>query len=66
MNNTGLSTTTVISIVIQEVTPEASIKDHQQGKDPGPTLEDQLHKEITTDLPFIKLTPTSMINLKID
>ena len=66
MNNTGLATTTVISIVTQEVIPEASIKDHQQGEDPGPTLGDQWPEEITTYQPFIKLTPTSMMNLEID
>ena len=65
MNNTGLATTAITSIVIQEVTSEA-IRDHQHGEDPGPTPEDQWLEEITTDQPFIKLTPTSMKNLKID
>ena len=65
MNNTGLATTAITSIVIQEVTSEA-IKDNQHGEDPDPTPEDQWLEEITTDQPFIKLTPTSMKNLKID
>ena len=66
MNNSGLATTTIISIVTQEVIPEASIKDHQQGEDPGPTLGNQLPEEITNDQPFLKFTPTSMMNPKID
>ena len=65
MNNTGLATTAITSIVIQEVTSEL-IKDNQSGEDPEPTPEDQWLEEITTDQLFIKLTPTSMKNLKID
>ena len=38
MNNTGLATTVITSIVIQEVTSEA-IRDHQHGEDPGLNLE---------------------------
>ena len=62
MNNTGLATTIIISIVTQEVIPEASIKDHQQGEDPGPTLGDQWTEEITTDRPFIYRSGHSNVN----
>ena len=65
MINTGQTTTTVTSIITQEATTEA-IKDNQHGEDPDPTPEDQWPEEITTDQLFIKLTPTSMKNLKID
>ena len=65
MNNTGLTTTAITSIAIQEVTSEA-IKDNQHEEDPDPTPEGQWLEEITTDQLFIKLTPTSMKNLKID
>ena len=66
MINTGQTTTTTITlIVIQEATTEV-IKENQHGEDPDPTPEDQWLEEITTDQPFIKLTPTSMKNLKID
>ena len=65
MIHTGLSTTAITSIVIQEATSEA-IKHNQHGEDPDPTPEGQWLEEITTDQLFIKLTPTSMKNLKID
>ena len=48
MNNTGLATKTVISIVTQEVISEASIRDHQHGEDPGSTLRDQWPQSGTT------------------
>ena len=57
--------TTITSIIIQEATTEV-IKDNQHGEDSDPTPEDQCLEEITTDQLFIKLTPTSMMNLKID
>ena len=65
MINTGQTTTTITSIIIQEAITEV-IKGNQHGEDPDPTPEDQWLEEITTDQPFIKLTPTSMKNLKID
>ena len=65
MINTGQTATAIISIIIQEATTEV-IKGNQHGEDPDPTPEDQWLEEITTDQPFIKLTPTSMKNLKID
>ena len=65
MINSGLTTTTITSIIIQETTPEA-IKDNHHGEDPDPTPESQWLEEIITDQLFIKLTPTSMMNLKID
>ena len=65
MINTGQTTTAITSIIIQEATKEV-IKDNQHGEDPDPTPEDQWLEEITTDQLFIKLTPTSMMNLKID
>ena len=65
MINTGQTTTAITSIIIQEATTEV-IKGNQHGEDPDPTPEDQWLEEITTDQPFIKLTPTSMKNLKID
>ena len=65
MINTGQTTTAITSIIIQEATTEV-IKDNQHGEDPDPTPEDQWLEEITTDQLFIKLTPTSMMNLKID
>ena len=65
MINTGQTATAIISIIIQEATTEV-IKGNQHGEDPNPTPEDQWLEEITTDQPFIKLTPTSMKNLKID
>ena len=63
--NTRQTTTAITSIIIQEATTEV-IKDNQHGEDPDPTPEDQWLEEITTDQLFIKLTPTSMMNLKID
>ena len=63
--NTGQTITAITSIIIQEATTEV-IKDNQHGEDPDPTPEDQWLEEITTDQLFIKLTPTSMMNLKID
>ena len=65
MINTGQTTTAIISIIIQEAITEI-IKGNPHGEDPNPTPEDQWIEEITTDQPFIKLTPTSMKNLKID
>ena len=65
MINTGQTTTTITSIIIQEATTEA-IKDNQHGEDPDPTPEDQWLEEMTTDQLFIKLTSTSMMNLKND
>ena len=65
MINTGQTTTAITSIIIQEATTEV-IKDNQHGEDPDPTPEDQWLEEITTDQLFIKLTPTSMMNPKID
>ena len=65
MINTGQTTTAITSIIIQEATTEA-FKDNQHGEDPDPTPENQRLKEIITDQLFIKLTPTSMMNLKID
>ena len=65
MINTGQTTTAITSIIIQEATTEV-IKDNQLREDPNPTPEDQWLEEITTDQLFIKLTPTSMMNLKID
>ena len=65
MINTGQTATAIISIIIQEATTEV-IKGNQHGEDPDTTPEDQWLEEITTDQPFIKLTPTSMKNLKID
>ena len=64
MINTGQTTTAITSIMIQEATTEV-IKDNQYGEDPDPTPEDQWLEEITTDQLFIKLTPTSIMNLKI-
>ena len=63
--NTGQTITAITSIIIQEATTEV-IKGNPHGEDPNPTPEDQWLEEITTDQPFIKLTPTSMKNLKID
>ena len=40
MINSGLTTTTITSIIIQETTPEA-IKDNHHGEDPDPTPENQ-------------------------
>ena len=65
MINTGQTTAAITSIIIQEATTEV-IKDNQHGEDPDPTPEDQCLEEITTNQLFIKLTPTSMMNLKID
>ena len=65
MINTGQTTTAITSIIIQGATTEV-IKGNQHGEDPDTTPEDQWLEEITTDQPFIKLTPTSMKNLKID
>ena len=65
MINTGQTTTAITSIIIQEATTEV-MKDNLHGEDPDPTPEDQWLEEITTDQLFIKLTPTSMMNLKID
>ena len=65
MINTGQTTTAITSIIIQEATTEV-IKGNPHGEDPNPTPEDQWLEEITTDQLFIKLTPTSMMNLKID
>ena len=65
MINTGQTTTAITSIIIQEATTEV-IKENQHGEDPDLTPEDQWIEEITTDQLFIKLTPTSMMNLKID
>ena len=65
MINTGHTTTAITSIIIQEATTEV-IKGNQHGEDPDPTPKDQWLEEITTDQPFIKLTPMSMKNLKID
>lgn len=59
------TTTAITSIIIQEATTEI-IKDIKHGEDPDPTPEDQCLEEMTTDQLFIKLTPTSMMNLKID
>ena len=63
--NTGQTITAITSIIIQEATTEV-IKGNPHGEDPNPTPEDQWLEEITTDQLFIKLTPTSMKNLKID
>ena len=63
--NTGQTITAITSIIIQGATTEV-IKGNQHGEDPDTTPEDQWLEEITTDQPFIKLTPTSMKNLKID
>ena len=65
MINIGLTTTAIISIIIQEATSEA-IKDNQHREVPDPSPEGQWLKEITTDQPFIEWTPTSMMSLKID